>query len=148
MIAVSRLTNTFGGLVAVQDVSFEVRRKEAFAFVGPNGAGKTTIVSILTFPDQMFYRYAVGAFSPTPRDWAQAKCGLERAAKARAVAEPVIESDFKDASTRIACRPERLSYGIQANVSNEPAWSDLSFLEQLIELASRHVQGACEFIRT
>src|SRR4051794_31324975 len=109
---------------------------------------KLLSLALLTFPDQMFYRYPVGVFSPTPRDWAQAKCGLERAAKARAVAEPVIESDFKDASTRVACRPERLSYGIQANVSNEPAWSDLSLLEQLIELASRDVQGACEFIRT
>jgi ATPase subunit of ABC transporter with duplicated ATPase domains len=148
MIAVSRLTKTLGGLIAVQDVSFEVRKGKIPTFLGPNEAGKTTIVSILTFPDQVFYRYAVGVFSPTPRAWAQAKCGLERAAKARAVAEPVIESDFKDASMRVACRPERLSYGIQANVSNEPAWSDLSFLEQLIELASRHVQGACEFIRT
>jgi len=148
MIAVGRLTKTLGGLIAVQDVSFEVRKAKIPAFLGPNEAGKSTIVSILTFPDQMFYRYPVGAFWPTPRAWAQAKCGLERAAKARAVAEPVIESDFKDASTRVACRPDRLSYGIQANISNEPAWSDLSFLEQLIELASRHVQGACEFIRT
>lgn len=55
MIAVSRLTKTFGGLVAVQDVSFEVRKGKIPAFLGPNEAGKSTIVSILTFPDQVFY---------------------------------------------------------------------------------------------
>jgi ABC-2 type transport system ATP-binding protein len=48
MIAVSHLTKTFGGLVAVQDVSFGVGKGEIFAFLGPNGAGKTTSVKMLT----------------------------------------------------------------------------------------------------
>jgi ABC-2 type transport system ATP-binding protein len=48
MIAVSHLTKTFGRLVAVQDVSFEVGKGEIFAFLGPNGAGKTTTISMLT----------------------------------------------------------------------------------------------------
>ena len=102
----------------------------------------------LDWPDQMFYRDGLGAFSLTPRPWAQSKCCFECAAKARAVAEAVIESDFKDASPRVACRPERLSYGIQPDVSNVAAWSELLFLEDLIELAARHVQGVCKFIRT
>jgi ABC-2 type transport system ATP-binding protein len=48
MIEVSHLTKTFGKLVAVQDVSFEVGKGEIFAFLGPNGAGKTTTISMLT----------------------------------------------------------------------------------------------------
>lgn len=48
MIAVSGLTKTFGALVAIQDISFNVGRGEIFAFLGPNGAGKTTAISILT----------------------------------------------------------------------------------------------------
>jgi ABC-2 type transport system ATP-binding protein len=48
MIAVSGLAKTFGGLVAIQDISFNVGRGEIFAFLGPNGAGKTTTISILT----------------------------------------------------------------------------------------------------
>ena len=48
MIAVNHLTKTFGGLAAVQDVSFEVGKGEIFAFLGPNGAGKTTTVKMLT----------------------------------------------------------------------------------------------------
>jgi ABC-2 type transport system ATP-binding protein len=38
----------FGELTAVDDVSFEVRRGEVFAFLGPNGAGKTTTIKMLT----------------------------------------------------------------------------------------------------
>jgi len=49
MIAVKHLTKIFGGgLVAVQDVSFEVGKGEIFAFLGPNGAGKTTNLKMLT----------------------------------------------------------------------------------------------------
>ena len=48
MIAADHLTKTFGGLVAVHDVSFEVGKGEIFAFLGPNGSGKTTTVKMLT----------------------------------------------------------------------------------------------------
>ena len=48
MIAVRHLTKTFGGLVAVKDVSFEIGKGEIFAFLGPNGAGRTTTVKMLT----------------------------------------------------------------------------------------------------
>lgn len=46
-IVVEALTKRYGDLVAVNDVSFTVRRGEVFAFLGPNGAGKTTSVEII-----------------------------------------------------------------------------------------------------
>lgn len=47
MIHVSHLKKVFGDLVAVDDVSFSVKRGEIFGFLGPNGAGKTTTIRIL-----------------------------------------------------------------------------------------------------
>jgi ABC-2 type transport system ATP-binding protein len=48
LIKVENLVKRFGELTAVDDVSFEVRRGEVFAFLGPNGAGKTTTIKMLT----------------------------------------------------------------------------------------------------
>lgn len=42
------LRKAYGGLVAVDDVSFHVRRGEILGLVGPNGAGKTTLVDLIT----------------------------------------------------------------------------------------------------
>ena len=52
MVAVSLLSTKsvcrhFGGLIAVQDVDFDLKKGEIRALIGPNGAGKTTFVSML-----------------------------------------------------------------------------------------------------
>lgn len=48
MITVTNLRKKFGELVAVDDVSFDVKKGEIFAFLGPNGAGKSTTIKMLT----------------------------------------------------------------------------------------------------
>jgi len=48
MLKVDKVTKKFGGVVAIKDVSFEVKQGEIFALVGPNGAGKTTLFNIIT----------------------------------------------------------------------------------------------------
>jgi len=48
MIQVQNLVKTFGNFTAVDNISFEVRPGEIFAFLGPNGAGKTTTIQMLT----------------------------------------------------------------------------------------------------
>lgn len=48
IISVSKLVKKFGAFTAVDDVSFEVKKGEIFAFLGPNGAGKTTTIKMLT----------------------------------------------------------------------------------------------------
>src|SRR5258708_4750612 len=46
-ISVQHLRKTYGDIVAVDDVSFEVQPGEIFGILGPNGAGKTTTVESL-----------------------------------------------------------------------------------------------------
>ncbi|HKW41609.1 MAG TPA: ATP-binding cassette domain-containing protein [Gemmatimonadales bacterium] len=48
MIHVQHVVKLFGNVTAVNDVSFDVRPGEIFAFLGPNGAGKTTTIRMLT----------------------------------------------------------------------------------------------------
>jgi branched-chain amino acid transport system ATP-binding protein len=48
LLAVEHLTMRFGGLVAVNDVSFTAYDREITAVIGPNGAGKTTVFNCLT----------------------------------------------------------------------------------------------------
>ncbi len=56
LLAVEHLSMRFGGLVAVDDLSFTARRDAITALIGPNGAGKTTVFNCLTG----FYRPTVG----------------------------------------------------------------------------------------
>ncbi len=48
MIKVENVTKKFGGLVAVKNVSFEVKKGEIVGIIGPNGSGKTTLINCIT----------------------------------------------------------------------------------------------------
>jgi len=48
ILKVEHLTMRFGGLTAINDLSFEARRGEITALIGPNGAGKTTVFNCIT----------------------------------------------------------------------------------------------------
>ncbi len=56
ILTVEHLTMRFGGLVAVDDLSFSAQRGDVTAIIGPNGAGKTTVFNCLTG----FYNPSVG----------------------------------------------------------------------------------------
>jgi branched-chain amino acid transport system ATP-binding protein len=57
LLEVEHLTMRFGGLTAVDDVSFEASRNDITALIGPNGAGKTTVFNCITG----FYKPTEGA---------------------------------------------------------------------------------------
>ncbi|GAB4210381.1 MAG: ABC transporter ATP-binding protein [Tibeticola sp.] len=48
LLSAQGLSVRFGGVLAVNDVSFDVRRGEVFTLIGPNGAGKTTVFNLIS----------------------------------------------------------------------------------------------------
>src|ERR1035438_10075496 len=63
-LVIRKLNKRFGGLRAVQDVSFTVKEGETVALIGPNGAGKTTSFHLITG----FHRPDSGSVSAFGRD--------------------------------------------------------------------------------
>ncbi len=59
LLRVDHLTMQFGGLKAVDDLSFEVLEGEIFGLIGPNGAGKTTVFNCIT----QFYKPTKGTIT-------------------------------------------------------------------------------------
>ena len=59
LLKVDHLTMRFGGLLAIDDVSFVARQREITGIIGPNGAGKTTLFNCITG----FYKPTVGRLS-------------------------------------------------------------------------------------
>ena len=47
IVAVTNLSKHYGTFIAVNDISFSIRRGEIFGFLGPNGAGKTTTLNMV-----------------------------------------------------------------------------------------------------
>ncbi len=48
ILRVENLTKRFGGIIAVDQVSFELKRGEFLGLIGPNGSGKTTLINLIT----------------------------------------------------------------------------------------------------
>jgi len=83
------MRRTFGGLVAVNDLSFEVRAGEVVALIGPNGAGKSTSFNLIT--RMLDLSSGSIAFMPGPDGSGQ---GIERLS-ARAVARRGMARTFQ-----------------------------------------------------
>jgi branched-chain amino acid transport system ATP-binding protein len=77
VLRVDHLTMRFGGLVAVKDLSFAVRRGDITALIGPNGAGKTTVFNCITG----FYKPSEGRIAlqfGDPEVWSEIESLTER----------------------------------------------------------------------
>ena len=87
LLATDGLIKRFGGLVATDSVSIDVRPDEIHALIGPNGAGKTTLVSQLTGnlrPDSGTIRFAGRDVTHLPMH-ARVRLGLARSFQITAV---------------------------------------------------------------
>lgn len=69
LLLVQRVTKRFGGVQALNDVSFSIAAGEIYGLIGPNGAGKTTLFNVLTG----IYPTDAGSFSFHGRELAGLK---------------------------------------------------------------------------
>jgi branched-chain amino acid transport system ATP-binding protein len=83
ILAVDHLSMRFGGIVAVNDLSFTAKRGDITALIGPNGAGKTTVFNCITG----FYKPTTGmmrcSFARTAANSCWSGCSDYRISKAR-----------------------------------------------------------------
>lgn len=67
LLAANNLSLSFGGVHAVEDVSFSVNKGEVFSIIGPNGAGKTTLFNLIS----RIYDASTGSISFNEQDISQ-----------------------------------------------------------------------------
>jgi branched-chain amino acid transport system ATP-binding protein len=101
MLRVEHLTMRFGGLVAVDDLSFAVERGTITALIGPNGAGKTTVFNCIT-----------GFYKPT-----EGRIALQRGAPALGNAL----DDLTDSGKRGTVSPDGALYLLERMPDHEVA---------------------------
>ena len=103
LLVVEHLTMRFGGLVAVNDLSFQVGRGDITALIGPNGAGKTTVFNCVT-----------GFYKPTEGRLALARVGAASAAQVEALTRSAKKHAVREGSE---------IYLLERMPGNEIAWN-------------------------
>ncbi|MGD1015208.1 MAG: ABC transporter ATP-binding protein [Roseiarcus sp.] len=102
LLVVEHLTMRFGGLVAVNDLTFQAGRGDITALIGPNGAGKTTVFNCVT-----------GFYKPTEGRLALARAGAVSAADVEALTR---------SSNRRAITPTGELFLLERMPGNEIGW--------------------------
>jgi branched-chain amino acid transport system ATP-binding protein len=102
LLVVEHLTMRFGGLVAVNDLTFQAGRGDITALIGPNGAGKTTVFNCVT-----------GFYKPTEGRLALARTGAVSAADVEALTR---------SSNKHAITPTGELYLLERMPGNEIGW--------------------------
>jgi branched-chain amino acid transport system ATP-binding protein len=76
LLSAKNLSVRFGGVLAVNNVSFDVKQGEVFTLIGPNGAGKTTVFNLIS----RIYTPTTGTIEvcrgrTTRHPWSRPNCG-------------------------------------------------------------------------
>src|SRR4051812_9288816 len=115
-ITVTELTKTFGNFVAVDRVSFDVRKGEVFGFLGSNGAGKSTTIRML--------------------------CGLLKPTRGTALVDGIdVGRDPEGVKRRIGYMSQRFSLYEQLTVDQ-----NIRFFGAIYGLSGRTLQARREFV--
>ncbi|WP_116133346.1 ABC transporter ATP-binding protein [Tropicimonas sp. IMCC34043] len=80
LMEMKNITLRFGGVVAIKDISFDIREGEIRAIIGPNGAGKSSMLNVISgfyHPQEGEVRYK-GALRPAMKPYEVARMGVGR----------------------------------------------------------------------
>ena len=110
LLEVDHVTLRFGGVVALNDVNFEIRRGEILGLIGPNGAGKTTCFNAMT-----------GVYTPTDgHDPLQGPGDRGHASRTGSTTSASPGRSRTSGSSR-RCRPWRTSWSVRRPAQDERA---------------------------
>lgn len=133
MIKVENLTKSYGGILAIQSLNFEVKKGEVVGFLGPNGAGKSTTMKIITgfmapssgkasvagydvFENPIEVKKRIGYLPETPPVYTDMKVSeyLSYVAELKGVPSKEIKKHVDDAieKTNLGDVQKRLIYGL------------------------------------
>ncbi|MBI2954697.1 MAG: ABC transporter ATP-binding protein [Chloroflexi bacterium] len=119
MLQVQNVSKRFGGLRALENISFEVREGEIFGVIGPNGAGKTTLFNVINgvYPPQEGQIFFRGQNITGLPPYRIARAGI---ARTHQIMRPLGELTVRENVTVGACfGRESLSLGAAATVADE-----------------------------
>lgn len=139
LLTVDRLTMRFGGLLAINSLSFEVGRGDITALIGPNGAGKTTVFNCITG----FYQPSGGRMSlahrgPVAADELDALTGTARRYERKADGGLFLLERMQDHEIASTARIARTFQNIRL-------FSGMTVLENLIVAQHRELMKASTF---
>jgi branched-chain amino acid transport system ATP-binding protein len=126
LLVVEHLTMRFGGLVAVNDLTFQVGRGDITALIGPNGAGKTTVFNCVT-----------GFYKPTEGRLALAREGVAAAADVEALTRSAAKTVRSDSGElylleRMAGNEIALRANVARTFQNIRLFQGMTVLENLM----------------
>ena len=105
VLGVTKLRKTYPGILAVDGVSFEVRRREVVGLLGPNGAGKTTTINMI-----------LGLLSPSAGSIRIAGIDLARC-RARALARANFSAVYAALPGNLTVRQNLMFFGLVYGIS-------------------------------
>ena len=120
MLELWHVTKRFGGLTAVGDVSFKIKKGEIYALIGPNGAGKTTVFNLLT----KVYQPTAGAILLDGKDThSMTTAQVNRAGIARTFQNIRLFNDLTVAENLMVAMNDSVRYGLAGSILHFPRYA-------------------------
>jgi branched-chain amino acid transport system ATP-binding protein len=159
LLSLSRVSVSFGGLNAVDDVSFDVRHGEIFGLIGPNGAGKSTLFNAISgltdLSDGSVWLDAINISRLPARKRMQ--CGIQRTFQSVQLVKSisVLENILLGMSRRISLNPfvwigrggfeSRSAAGLAHEIANQVGLS--AVVDTVVDRLPYREQRLCEIGR-